>query len=146
MAITDPVQFGAWFGVEFEGPFEAGHEAIGKIVPTRVDPEVARLQEPHRGTAFRIMVERIEPMHLFSFRWHPYAVDPSVDYGAEAMTLVSFTLEDHDDGVLLTITETGFDQLPLARREEAWKANTGGWEHQARLIAKYIDQQNRERQ
>ena len=139
-AISDPAQFGAWFGVEFAGPFEAGRETIGHIVPTQVDPDVARLQEPHRGTAFRIWIERIEPMRVFAFRWHPYAIDAAINYDAEAMTLVTFELDDHSDGVLLTITETGFDRLPPARREAAWQANMGGWEHQARLIARFLAQ------
>lgn len=138
-AISDPGEFGTWFGVEIDGPFVAGEEAVGRIVPTKVDADVARLQEPHRGVEFRIRVERIEPMRLFAFRWHPLAVDQGRDYDVEPMTLVSFELAEVEAGVLLTITETGFDQLPTSRRDAAWKANDGGWEHQARLIGRYLD-------
>jgi uncharacterized protein YndB with AHSA1/START domain len=139
-AIADPHQFGTWFGVELDNPFVPGHETVGRIVPTKVDPEVAKLQEPLRGTAFRMKVERVDPMRLFSFRWHPFAGDPNKNYDAEPMTLVSFELTDIEAGILLTITETGFDQLPLDRRDTAWKANNGGWEHTAKLIDNYLTQ------
>jgi len=137
-AITDFRRFGVWFGVELDGPFVAGQEATGRIIPTQVDPEVARLQEPVRGVAWRVKVERIEPMTLFSFHWHPYAIDPGTDYSQEPMTLVTFELKDVEGGVLLTITESGFERLPLARRAQALESNTGGWEHQTRLIEKYL--------
>ena len=137
-AITDAGEFGTWFGVEIDGPFVAGQDAIGTIMPTKVDPEVARLQEPHRGTAFRIRVEKIEPMQLFSFRWHPFAIDSTQNYEVEPMTLVTFELADVEDGVQLTIEESGFDELPVGRRETAWTANDGGWEHQVKLIERYL--------
>ncbi|MBB2206548.1 SRPBCC family protein [Gluconacetobacter takamatsuzukensis] len=137
-AISESGRFGQWFGVEIDGPFVAGQEAIGRVVPTQVDPEVARLQEPHRGAAWRVRIERIEPMRLFSFRWHPFAVDPAQDHAAEPMTLVTFALAEVEGGIRLTITETGFDRLPLARRPQAFRANEGGWAHQARLIGTYL--------
>lgn len=137
-AISDPARFGLWFGVAIDGPFVAGREAIGRIVPTSVDPEVARLQEPYRGMPWRVVVERIEPMTLFSFRWHPFAVDPAHDFSQEPMTLVTFELAEAEGGTLLTITESGFDQLPIERRSKAVQANDCGWTHQTRLIAKYL--------
>jgi len=140
-AISDAKQFGAWFGVEFDGPFVAGREMLGRIVPTRVDPEVARLQEPHRGKAFTAVVERIEPMKRFSFRWHPFAIDSQRDYSQEPMTLVAFELNEVSGGTELTITESGFDALPLERRADAFKANDGGWSHQSKMIEKYLQMQ-----
>jgi uncharacterized protein YndB with AHSA1/START domain len=137
-AIAESGEFGIWFGVEIIGPFVAGREAVGKIVPTQVDSEVAKLQEPLRGAVFRIRVEQIEPMHLFSFRWHPFAVDADRNYDSEPMTLVSLELADVDGGTLLTITESGFHQLPIDRRKSALDANTSGWTHQAKLISKYL--------
>jgi uncharacterized protein YndB with AHSA1/START domain len=142
-AISEPEQFGAWFGVALDTPFVAGEEAVGRIAPTTADPDVARLQEPYAGTPWRIRVERIEPMRLFSFRWHPYAIVPAYDYAQEPMTLVTFALEEVAGGVLLTITETGFDRLPLARRAEALESNAGGWEHQTRLIEKHLAREGR---
>jgi len=137
-AISDASRFGQWFGVEIDGAFVAGREAVGRIVPTKVDPDVARLQEPFRGVPWRVTIERIEPMRLFSFRWHPFAIDPDVDYVAEPMTLVTFELAEADGGILLTITESGFENIPLARRAKAIEANDGGWSHQTRLIEKYL--------
>jgi uncharacterized protein YndB with AHSA1/START domain len=137
-AIADADQFGTWFGVAFDGPFVAGARLTGRIVPTRVDPEVAELQKPHEGKAFEFFVYRIEPMRSISFRWHPYAVEPGVDYTKEPMTLIEFTLEEVPGGVLLTITESGFDTIPLERRAKAFAANDGGWAKQTQLIEKYL--------
>ena len=137
-AISDARQFGSWFGVEFDGPFVAGQRIIGRMVPTKVDAEVAKLQEPFAGKPFEIVVDRIEPQKLFSFHWHPFAVDPKIDYSKESMTLVVFELEEVPGGTLLTLTESGFDSIPLARRAEAFLQNDGGWTFQMMLIEKYL--------
>lgn len=138
-AISDSKQFGTWFGVEFDGPFVAGQAMKGRMAPTQVDREVARMQEPYAGMAFNCTIDRIEPMRLFSFRWHPFAIDPKVDYSKEPTTLVVFELEEVAGGTQLTITESGFDNVPLARRAAAFSANEGGWAKQAELIAKYVE-------
>lgn len=139
-AISDSAQFGAWFGMRLEGPFKAKTPIRGAIVPTTVDPEIAKLQEPHTGAAVELVVEEIVPERLFSFRWHPFAIDPDVDYSAEPTTLVMFELADDEDGIVLTITESGFDKIPVERRAAAFKANDGGWAAQTRLIEKYLAQ------
>jgi uncharacterized protein YndB with AHSA1/START domain len=137
-AVSDANQFGQWFGVTLDGPFVAGAQISGRIAPTTVDPEVAKLQEPHAGKAFVFLVEQIEPMRLIAFRWHPYAVDPNVDYSGEPTTLIEFRLETAPDGTLLTITESGFDRIPPERRAKAFAANDGGWTMQTKLIEKYL--------
>lgn len=137
-AISDAREFGSWFGVNFDAPFVAGEHMTGQIVPTTVDPEVAKSQEPYEGSLFEITVEQIEPMRHFAFRWHPYAVDPDVDYSKEPTTVVTFELEETSNGTLLTITESGFDGIPLARRVEAFEMNEHGWEAQLTLIKKYL--------
>ena len=137
-AVSDSDEFGQWFGVAFDGPFEAGQPLFGRITPTRVDDDVAKAQEPYAGTVFEIVVDRIEPKQLFSFRWHPFAIDPNVDYASEPMTLVTFTLAAQAGGTLLTVTETGFDQLIEARRATARDMNDQGWAAQMTLIAKYL--------
>src|ERR1700680_1444821 len=86
-AVSDSKAFGSWFGAAFEGPFAAGARLAGCIVPTSVDPEVPKLQKPHEGKACEFWVDKIEPMRRISFRWHPYAMDPGVDYGSEPTTL-----------------------------------------------------------
>jgi len=137
-AISNPTEFGSWFGVQFDGPFVAGSNVKGRIVPTQVDAEVAKSQEPYAGRAFDFTVDRIEPMRLFSFRWHPFAIDPSVDYSAEPTTLVVFELAEVSGGTELTITESGFDRIPLERRAKAFSMNAEGWTAQAKLIEKYL--------
>jgi len=137
-AIADSKQFGTWFGVELDGPFVAGKPVQAKIVPTKVDAEVAKMQEPYTGQAFEIAVERVEPMRELAFRWHPFATDASVDYSREPMTLVQFVLDEVASGTQLTITESGFDRIPLERRAKAFAANEGGWQKQTELIAKYL--------
>jgi len=137
-AISDAEQFGSWFGVAFDAPFSPGARMLGRIVPTKVDPEIAAMQEPHAGKPFECTIERMEPERLFSFRWHPFAVEPGVDYSKEPTTLVVFALEEVQGGTLLTITESGFDGIPLERRAKAFAANDGGWAAQARLVEKFL--------
>ena len=137
-AISDAKEFGTWFGVAFEGPFVAGAHLSAQIVPTKVDAEVAKAQEPHSGMRFEITIDRIEPMRLFSFRWHPAAVEPGVDYSKEPTTLVTFELEEAEGGTRVTITESGFDRLPPERRAKAFGMNEQGWAAQAKLIEKYL--------
>jgi uncharacterized protein YndB with AHSA1/START domain len=137
-AISDSRRFGLWFGVRFQAPFVAGVALTGRSTPTKVDSEVARMQKVYEGHPFEIIVERLEPMRIFSFRWHPFAVDKSVDYSSEPSTLVVFDLQEAFGGTILTITESGFDRLPLARRAVAFAANEGGWGHQVKLIDKYL--------
>lgn len=139
-AISDAKQFGTWFGVEFEGAFAVGSHLEGKLVPTKVDAEIAKTQEPYAGMTFHVFVERIEPMRVFAFRWHPYFVDPEEDYTKEPTTLVTFELHEAAEGILLTITESGFDQIPLERRATAFAENEQGWTAQTRLIEKYLAQ------
>ena len=141
-AISDSQEFGIWFGVRFDGPFEPGTRLTGKLVPTDVDEEVARSQKPYEGQLFDITVERIEPMRHFSFRWHPYAIEPGMDYSKEPTTLVVFELEEVANGTRLTITESGFDNVPLDRRAAAFESNEGGWEAQIMLIGKYLDRES----
>lgn len=137
-AISDAREFGAWFGMTFDSAFEAGRAVTGRIAPTTVDPEVAKLQEPHTGTPFELFVEAMETERRFSFRWHPFAVERDVNYANEPTTLVTFELEAAEGGTLLRLTESGFSKIPLARRERAFTANEGGWTHQMRLIEKYL--------
>jgi uncharacterized protein YndB with AHSA1/START domain len=143
-AISDSARFGSWFGVAFDGPFAAGARLTGRIVPTSVDAEIAKLQKSHEGKPFEFFVDRIEPMRRLSFRWHPSAVEPGVDYSKEPTTLVVFELEKVPGGTLLTISESGFDQIPLERRAKAFAANEGGWAKQTTLIEKYLAMQPRE--
>jgi uncharacterized protein YndB with AHSA1/START domain len=137
-ALSDARRFGVWFGMRFDGPFVAGQPISGRIEPTAVDPEVAKLQQPHAGKWFEFDVDRIEPMHHISFRWHPFAIDAARDYSHERKTLIVFEIEPVLRDTRLTITESGFEHIPPDRRDQAMRANEEGWTHQLKLVAKYL--------
>ena len=138
-AISDSEEFGRWFGVRFDGPFVAGTSVTASITGTTVDDEVAKRQEPHAGVKSTWQVVAVEPQQRFAYRWHPFAVDPDTDYDREPTTLVEFTLSETPDGVLLTITESGFDAIPEARRSASFEANAEGWAIQADLVRRYAE-------
>jgi uncharacterized protein YndB with AHSA1/START domain len=137
-ALSDSSEFGSWFGVKFDGPFAPGACVRGVIAPTTVDAEVAKAQKEYEGMPFEITIEQMEPERVFSFRWHPFAVERGVDYSAEPATLVVFELEEVANGIMLTVTESGFDRIPLARRAKAFTANEGGWGMVVKLIEQYV--------
>jgi len=139
-ALSDSKEFGTWFGMKFDGPFKPGATMRGVIVPTQVNADVAKHQKPYEGLPFEITIEKMEPERLFSFRWHPNAVERGVDYSGEPTTLIEFVLEEVADGVLLTVTESGFDQIPLARRAKAFTANEQGWGMVVKLLEEYLVQ------
>lgn len=137
-ALSDSTEFGTWFGVKFDGPFVQGASVHGAIAPTKVNAEVAKAQKAHEGMPFEITIEQVEPERLFSFRWHPFAVDRQVDYSHEPTTLVAFVLEEVANGVMLTVTESGFDRIPLERRVKAFTANEQGWSMMVKVIEAYL--------
>ncbi|CAN5923299.1 SRPBCC family protein [soil metagenome] len=139
-ALTDSAELGAWFGMKVEGPFVAGKPVRATIVPTRADAEVAKLQKEHAGLAFELLVERMDAERQFAFRWHPHAVERAADYSAEPTTLVTFDLAEAPGGILLTVTESGFDRIPLERRAKAFAANEQGWGMVVPLLEKHLVQ------
>lgn len=126
-ALTDYQEFGEWFRVKLEGPFAVGETARGHI-----------LYPGYEHLVMEVVVQQIEPEHLFSYTWHPYAVDPEADYSDEVPTLVEFRLEEIAGGTRLTVTESGFDQVPAHRRLEAFRMNEGGWEEQVQNIHRHV--------
>jgi uncharacterized protein YndB with AHSA1/START domain len=128
-ALTDHEEFGTWFRVRLEGPFVPGRVARGQIT-----------YPGYEHVRWEAIVQKIEPERLFSFTWHPYAVDPKTDYSGETPTLVEFTLEKIPAGTRLRIVESGFDKLPANRRDEAFRMNERGWGAQAENIARHVAQ------
>jgi uncharacterized protein YndB with AHSA1/START domain len=128
-ALTDAAEFGRWFGVEMKDTFAPGARVQGRIT-----------HPGYEHLTLDMTVERMEPERLFSWRWHPYAVDPKQDYSSEPTTLVECELTDVPEGTRLRIVESGFDRVPLARRAEAYRMNSEGWAEQVRNIAKYLDE------
>lgn len=128
-ALSNAEEFGTWFGVKLDGQtFAPGQRVRGQITACG-----------HEDVWFDVVIERIEPMDLFSYRWHPYAIDPSVDYSREQPTLVTFTLKDAPgNGTLLTVVESGFDKVPPERRLEAFRMNSRGWEAQMNNLVRHV--------
>lgn len=125
-AITDVAEFSKWFGVEAAGSFVPG--ARLKMTTTH---------EEYKGIIFHVTVEQMEPEHTFSWHWHPGAVQPEADT-SEPMTLVVFRLEEVKDGTMVTVVESGFDQLSLERRTRAYEENSQGWDAQVKSLERYV--------
>jgi uncharacterized protein YndB with AHSA1/START domain len=128
-ALSDVEAFNDWFGVKLNGSFAPGQRLQGKIT-----------HKGYENLPFEITIDRMDPERLLSWRWHPNAVDPKKDYSAEPSTLVSFHLEDAGDGTRLTIVESGFDDIPVSRRQEAYQGNEKGWTMQVESIERYLRQ------
>lgn len=126
-AIADVQEFGTWFGAKLEGRFTPGARVQGPVT-----------YPGYEHVAMDITVERVEPERFFSFRWHPDAVEPGVDYSAEPTTLVEFRLEEEGGGTRLTVIESGFDRIPPARRAKAFRDNEAGWAEQMKNIERHV--------
>lgn len=127
-ALSDQTEFGTWFGVKFPpGAFRPGATVRGKIT-----------YPGYEHVEMTIELVDVEPEKRLSYRWHPNATDPKVDYSSEPSTLVTFTLEDAQGGTLLKLVESGFDKIPLQRRADAFRSNDGGWAEQMKRIERYV--------
>ena len=126
--LTDAEQFGTWFGADLAGQtFQPGQRTRGRITVCG-----------HEHAWFDVVIETLQPQVLMAFRWHPYSVDPGVDYAAETPTLVTFTLADGpDNGTVLRVIESGFDKLPPDRRQQAFRMNSLGWDPQLNNLARH---------
>jgi uncharacterized protein YndB with AHSA1/START domain len=128
-ALTDHKEFGTWFRVRLDGPFVPGQVSRGQIT-----------HPGYEHIKWESIVQKMEPERLFSFTWHPYAIDPKEDYSKETPTLVEFTLEKTATGTLLRVVESGFDKIPSKRRAEAFRMNDGGWAAQMKNIERHVGQ------
>ena len=137
-ALSDPAEFAEWFGIAVSGPFQPGARLRGTFIGTSVDEEVARAQKEHAGMSFDLVIERVDPERRLAFRWHPGAPEPGVDNTAEPMTLVEFVLDDTGEGTRVTVVESGFDRIPLARRAKAFDGNSEGWRIMMGVLQKHL--------
>ena len=126
-ALTDYREFSQWFRVKLESPFVPGQTSRGQIT-----------YPGYEHLAMEVVVQKLEPEDYFSYTWHPCAIEPGIDYSKEPATLVEFRLKETADGTLLTITESGFDQIPVARRSKADRENDAGWTGQLENITRYL--------
>ena len=127
-ALTDSSEFGQWFRVNLEGPFKVGSVTRGQIT-----------HPGYEHVVMEVDVVRMDPQDVFAYRWHPYAIEPGVDYSKEPSTLVEFRLEDAPGGTKLTVTESGFDKIPAHRRDEAFRMNDQGWAGQIKNIQRHVE-------
>ena len=127
-AITNHEEFGEWFRVKLDQPFKPGVEASGFIT-----------HPGYEHIRWHATVAAMETPRLFSFTWHPYAIDPNVDYSGETPTLVEFRLEPNGQGTHLVITESGFDKIPAQRRPDALRMNDSGWAQQVLNIKSHVE-------
>lgn len=127
-AISDAREFGAWFRVALDGDFVVGRAIHGRIT-----------HPGYEHLTMEMQIEAMEPESRFAFRWHPYAIDPAVDYGAEPTTLVEIRLADAAGGTRVSVVESGFDRIPAARRAEAFRMNEGGWAAQMENVRVHVD-------
>ena len=126
-AVSNAAEFGEWFRVKLEGDFKEGATIHGRITYPGYEHLKVEMQ-----------IEKVEPERYFAYRWRPNAVDQTIDYSSEPMTLVEFVLAETDGGTLLTISESGFDRLPAGRRAEAFRSNDQGWAEQLKNIEQYV--------
>ena len=127
-AVSDAPSFGDWFGVSLKGKtFAPGQRVQGQIT-----------HPGYEHLVWDVLIVEVAAERLLSFRWHPYAVDPDVDYSKELATLVEFELEPVEGGTMLSVVESGFDSVPGSRRIEAFRMNSGGWSEQMKNVEKYV--------
>lgn len=126
-ALVNAEEFGDWFGVNLKGKtFAAGQRVQGQIT-----------HPGHEHLVFDVAIERIEPERLISWRWSD-AVNADLDASETTTLLVVFELREVEGGTLLKVVESGFDSLPPARRSDAFRENSGGWDIQMKSIEKHV--------
>lgn len=127
-ALTDYKEFGEWFRVALDAPFQPGKASTGHITIPGFE-----------HVKWNAIVKRMDAPHVFSFTWHPYAIDPAIDYSDETPTLVEFRLQPSAKDTRLTVVESGFDAVPGNRRLEAFRMNDGGWSAQIKNIKAHVE-------
>jgi uncharacterized protein YndB with AHSA1/START domain len=130
-ALTDYKEFGEWFRVALDGPFVPGQVSRGHI-----------LHPGYEHIVWEALIEKMEPERLFSYTWAQIEFHDkerySPDYSHAPRTLVEFRLEKTTSGTLLTVTESGFENVPAGWREKARHGNDGGWTQQMQNIERYV--------
>jgi uncharacterized protein YndB with AHSA1/START domain len=127
-ALTNAADLATWFKVTFDGPVAAGSE----VWMTTMSPG-------HEGQRFKVRFTELTAPRRFAWQWHPGAVDPHVDYDKEPWTTVTFTLEPSGRGTRLSVSETGFNEISIARRAKVFADNTGGWTEVIVWIQKHAE-------
>ena len=129
-AITDPKQIVSWFPDAINGTLEVGDAptiGFGK------------------DTLYRIHVVAANPHDYFAYRWVPGNADGTDGFTGDVLavpnTLVEFRLADDPKGTALTLTESGFSNLPGAVAEKKLEENTGGWDDMLDRLGKLFSKE-----
>jgi uncharacterized protein YndB with AHSA1/START domain len=127
-ALTNVEEFSAWFQVKIDG----------QIAP---DTEVwmTTTHAGYAGQRFRVRFVELSPPRRLVWQWHPGEVDPSVDYSREPRTTVTFLLEPAGGGTRLSVSETGFDEISIARRAKVYGDNSQGWAEVLVWLQKHVE-------
>ena len=119
-ALTTAEGLSAWFGQQAAIDLRPGGSAS---------------MEWNHGHIADMRVERVEEPAVFGFTWHIYGL-PEDD---PRRTYVEFTLSPYGAGTRLTVTESGFAQLPDDAHRTAYDGNAGGWASELGELASYLD-------
>jgi uncharacterized protein YndB with AHSA1/START domain len=126
-ALTEPAGLSAWFGTR-------------ATVDLRPGGSLAFIWDEHGTERHRSRgeVETVEPPYRFVFRWQPFAGYETAPLSESPTTRVEFTLEEHPQGTLLRVVESGFASLPPELRGTSFERNTRGWQIELGELAAYI--------
>ena len=87
------------------------------------------------GMTVEMRVERVEEPTVFAYTWRL----PNLPADDPRRTYVEFTLTPAGTGTRLTVTESGFAQLPDDAYRTAYDGNTEGWAKELGELAAYLD-------
>jgi uncharacterized protein YndB with AHSA1/START domain len=127
-ALTDVEELSAWFQVRIEGQIAPNTE----VWMTATHPG-------YEGQRFRVKFVELSAPRRLVWQWHPGQVDPSIDYSREPRTTVTFLLEPSSGGTRLSVSETGFDEIALARRAQVYADNNQGWAEVLVWLQKHVE-------
>jgi len=125
-AITDPEQLVKWFPDTVEGNLQPDNQAIFGF------GEHGKNQ---------VYVVACNPHDYFAYRWVP-ATHFLGDVLSVPNTLVEFHISEQSNGAChVTVTESGFADLPAATKESSFKQNSGGWDFMMDRLTQYMNSQ-----
>lgn len=121
--VSEPEHLAAWFSDEAEVEALPGKE--GLLVW-------------HGHESARLVVERVEPPRLFSFRWVRRSDEEPAPGNS---TLVEFSLSPCPAGTRLRVVESGFRALrwPPAEVASYLSENSAGWSRELEELRAYVE-------
>jgi len=119
-ALTTAAGLSAWFGERATIDLRPGGEASMTF---------------SGGMTVEMRVERVEEPSVFAYTWRL----PDLPDDDARRTYVEFTLEPAGTGTLLTVTETGFAQLPVDSRRQTYQSHGDGWSRELAELVEHLD-------